>query len=300
MLQALYPAFGLAAYLIAVFGSLIGIISWKKSRTRRLSRPPLEIKLLRGPGESLQRRMRRFEEDFFLQYSALAMIPFLVGSLLFGLLLQFAPRLSLWQDWSVVLAVGVVLTIPIVLWGIKGVARYWRDRAGYLGERRVAECLQPLRMHGCHLFHDLPATGKGKDFNIDHVVVGPFGVAAIETKTYGKRRGRSSNRDWVVQNYGDRLVWSWGETRRELEQAQGQAEWLRNWIYERTGISVAAKPILALPGWFTELKAPGSVAVENEKRLVSAVLTGAGPVLTEAQIRRIAAEIEGVCRDVEE
>lgn len=49
---------------------------------------------------------------------------------------------------------------------------------GERGELKVAEALEDLRSAGYRVFHDLCRDG----YNIDHVVVGPAGVFAIETK----------------------------------------------------------------------------------------------------------------------
>ncbi|HKP04193.1 MAG TPA: nuclease-related domain-containing protein [Chthoniobacterales bacterium] len=53
-----------------------------------------------------------------------------------------------------------------------------RLNRGERGELHVAEVLEGLRRFGYQPFHDLKRDG----FNIDHVVVGPAGVFAIETK----------------------------------------------------------------------------------------------------------------------
>jgi len=58
---------------------------------------------------------------------------------------------------------------------------YW----GVLGERRVAAHLARLGPEWCVL-HSIPIGTKGKD--IDHLVIGPPGVFAINTKDHrGKR-----------------------------------------------------------------------------------------------------------------
>ena len=49
---------------------------------------------------------------------------------------------------------------------------------GERGELKVAQALEDLRAAGYQPFHDLRREG----YNIDHVVVGPAGVFAIETK----------------------------------------------------------------------------------------------------------------------
>mgnify|MGYP000447730379 CR=1 FL=1 len=53
----------------------------------------------------------------------------------------------------------------------------------------VAEALAPLTVDGCRIFHDVPAAA----FNLDHVIVGPTGVFALETKT--RRAGPAHTAD---------------------------------------------------------------------------------------------------------
>src|SRR5262249_19244830 len=45
-------------------------------------------------------------------------------------------------------------------------------------ERAVGEELNQLMLDGCHVFHDYPVS---RGWNINHVVVAPSGVYAIET-----------------------------------------------------------------------------------------------------------------------
>jgi hypothetical protein len=58
---------------------------------------------------------------------------------------------------------------------------------GAAGERMTAECLAPLRRRGFVFLHDRTVGGPSRDNggnigNIDHVVIGPPGVFAVETK----------------------------------------------------------------------------------------------------------------------
>jgi Nuclease-related domain len=124
------------------------------------------------------------------------------------------------------------------------------DLLGYLGERAVAEHLEALRESGFRIFHDVPCEGRKANFNIDHVVVGSTGVAAIEVETRRKKKGRPGFEEHVVTYDGQRLIWPWGEDRCGIDQLQSEADWLRKFIYDRTGLRVDPKPILALPGWW--------------------------------------------------
>jgi Nuclease-related domain len=58
-------------------------------------------------------------------------------------------------------------------------------RRGAAGERRTARLLEPLERHGWAVLHDLALPGSRA--NLDHLVIGPGGVFAIDSKQY---RGR--------------------------------------------------------------------------------------------------------------
>ena len=163
----------------------------------------------------------------------------------------------------------------------------------------MAEHLEPLLANGYRVFHDVPAEGVKKDFNLDHVAVGPDGVAVIEIKTRRKGRARPGFKDHVVTYDGKQLIWPWGEDRHGLDQTKAEADWLRKWIGQRTGLDVSLKPILALPDWWVEMKARGDVIVVNSKSVASAVAGKGTAVLTADQIDLIARQLDVLCRDVE-
>jgi hypothetical protein len=81
-------------------------------------------------------------------------------------------------------------------------------RRGAAGERRTARLLAPLERQGWAVLHDLAIPGSAA--NIDHVVIGPGGVAVIDTKQY---RGRL----WL-DSYG--LLWH-GRHLLSMTPAQG-------------------------------------------------------------------------------
>jgi hypothetical protein len=58
-------------------------------------------------------------------------------------------------------------------------------RRGAAGERRTARLLRPLEDRGWVVLHDLAIPGSAA--NIDHLVIGPGGVAVVDSKQY---RGR--------------------------------------------------------------------------------------------------------------
>jgi hypothetical protein len=88
-------------------------------------------------------------------------------------------------------------------------ARNWATGAD--GESLTALALEELRIEGFVILHDRLIPGSTA--NIDHIVIGPPGVAVVETKSY-------SGRLWVRGNdvYVDGYCRTWktvGETKRE-------------------------------------------------------------------------------------
>jgi hypothetical protein len=91
--------------------------------------------------------------------------------------------------------------------------RAWRH--GAAGERRTARMLAPLERYGWSVLHDLAIPGS--QANIDHLVIGPGGVAVIDTKQY---RGRLRLDEYGMLWHGRHLLVSaLRRTRWEADQA---------------------------------------------------------------------------------
>jgi hypothetical protein len=88
-------------------------------------------------------------------------------------------------------------------------------RRGAAGERRTARLLAPLERRGWAVLHDLAIPGSTA--NIDHLVIGPGGVLAIDTKHY---RGQLQvDRDGMVWHGRHLLVSALRTTLWEADQA---------------------------------------------------------------------------------
>src|SRR5436189_80749 len=106
-----------------------------------------------------------------------------------------------------------------------------RRRAGEsLSEERRSEGYKPV--------HDIVGSG----FNIDHVIVGPGGVFAIETK-YRSGRGQITFRSTEGLFVGERL-----EEKNCLKQARASAAAVRDLIQESCGRRVWVTPIVVFVG----------------------------------------------------
>jgi hypothetical protein len=134
------------------------------------------------PGGSAQARWRRLRAAEWaawtrtLPWRIAAILAIGAGGGALGSLL--APRLGLVLGLLAAVAAG---------WGLRfrpsPDAVAWRR--GAAGERRTARLLGPLERQGWVVLHDLAVPGS--QANIDHLVIGPGGVFAIDSKRY---RGR--------------------------------------------------------------------------------------------------------------
>lgn len=169
-----------------------------------------------------------------------------------------------------------------------------RYRLGYDGEVAVGQVLNLLMLDGYHVYHDLLAD----QFNIDHVVVGPAGVFAVETKARSKPISKNRRKDAIVEYDGRTLRFPTKVETKPLEQAKRQAEWLSKWLSSAIGDPVAAVPVLALPGWYVKRTSPNGFSVINPKQMKSVLKHHRGNALEDKQVSRIVHQLDQHCRDV--
>jgi hypothetical protein len=170
-----------------------------------------------------------------------------------------------------------------------------RYRLAFDGEVYVGQELNQLMLDGYHVFHDFPAD----DFNIDHILVGPSGVYAVETKARHKPNTRSSTKDAQVTYDGQTLFFPNWKEHRPLKQTEWQAKWLSSWLQSATGGQVPVNPMLALPGWFISKTSPHGIPVLNPKQIKSFIKRQRKGVLSQKQIEVVCHQLNQKCRDVE-
>jgi hypothetical protein len=137
-------------------------------------------------------------------------------------------------------------------------------RTGIWGERYVGQVLEDTcRQRGYRVLHDLPSSTG--DFNVDHVLVGPEGVFAVETKHYA----RPTAGDRTIVYDGQKLTIPGVTPERDLlGQVRGAAAYVRDVLRRTTGRDVRVRPVLIFAGWYVEQKRRNpEVWVLNEKHL---------------------------------
>ena len=263
-------------------------------RLRKRLRVPVSEKLLRGPGESLRKQLEKIEDQLSDELTMAFVLPLAFGGFIQAL--QHSPKPpfgheSLW----IMAAVGVVTYGVICRRILRLVEEKRRRRLGLIGERAVGEELNHLMRQGAYVFHDVPNAPYG---NVDHVVVAPSGIYAVETKTRRKREAAGTEAHRVI--FDGRCLQFGGWNRSEdrcLQQARQQADRLGDWLSKAVGEPVRAQAVLALPGWYVERRGRTAVWVMSGKE-VSGLVRGRA-VLSESLIERIVHQLDQRCRDVE-
>jgi Nuclease-related domain len=113
-----------------------------------------------------------------------------------------------------------------------------RLNRGEHGEHHVADTLEELRSDGYKPVHDIVV----ENFNVDHVLVGPGGVFAIETKF------RSGKGEITFRNGEGLFVDGRLEEKDCLKQARGNAAAIRRMIKETCGRQDWVKALVVFVG----------------------------------------------------
>ena len=172
-------------------------------------------------------------------------------------------------------------TIPFILYALyrlRGAReRIRRLKQGRDGERYVGQLLEEMRSSGNLIYHDIFCDS----FNIDHVVIGPKGIFAIETKTWSKLKGGE-----ITYDGSNLLINGSIPDKSPIKQAQANARWLSNMIKESTGKAFPVQAIITVPSWFVQsemqtLLKKEKVSLLNPKNLSSFIKKSKGSLSNE-------------------
>jgi hypothetical protein len=187
----------------------------------------LALRILKPSGKHLERQAQK---SLLLAILCIAILSVLV--------LISAPKLPTRIDLGdYEMSFALAMVFPII-----GIWHYWRRyrtwKMGIEGENRVTQVLKSKLDDGYYLVNDvLYINDRGNTENIDHVVLGPKGVFAIETKNY---RGKVTCKGSYWQ-----VPFPFG--RSPSSQAKGNASWVSKAI-KASGVfetlNVWVKPIV--------------------------------------------------------
>jgi hypothetical protein len=182
-----------------------------------------------------------------------------------------------------------VATVFLAIWRVRKIKKE-SDQVllGFRGERAVGQHLDKLRAKGYHIFHDVPS---GDNANIDHVIIGPTGVYAVETKTHSKPiKGKCE----VTYDGTQVLINGFAPDRNPIVQALAEARSLRKLLAELTAIEVDVQPVVIYLGWYViSLKSRSEVSVTNEKYFLKSIDgSSRKQTLDDSKIELLAASLE--------
>lgn len=176
---------------------------------------------------------------------------------------------------------GFLAAAAFLVWavcdGLRGINAFFK---GARGEESVAVLLATLP-RGYHVFHDFDCGASGA---IDHVVVGPNGLFAVETKCWSGR---------VTYEGSGLRVNGVEPSRPPLRQARSSAQALTRFLSERLGSAPPCTPVVCFASDTFE---PDQLMVDNAvvcnaSELHSLLVTHAGH-LTADECERIVKVME--------
>ena len=166
---------------------------FKRSSTKR---NPIKTPALPDPGQSLGVEYRRKYLDILFWLVAVVLFGTLCAQQWAQYLFRSPPAPYISTSFAVVISILAVFRI----WSIS--RELPSLELGIRGERHVGQLLDGLRSQGYRVFHDIVENG----YNIDHVLIGPEGVFAIENKDHEQASGpgqtgdlrRANSRCWWI------------------------------------------------------------------------------------------------------
>jgi hypothetical protein len=150
----------------------------------------------------------------------------------------------------------------------------------------MARRLNSMERHGFRVLHDLQIPGSRA--NIDHLVIGPPGVFAVDTKNYSGRITRSKGTLWHGRYPMTRQI---AATRWEAERATQALAGLLPAGQVVTPIMCVLGAELPQP----QMRADDVTIVSGGRRLNRSLKSGR-PVLTPATIAQLAAQAQTALR----
>ena len=228
------------------------------------SRLPFEVKKIRRrPGQSAGEHWRAIVDK-----ETDAVVP--VIACMAALLL-----VVLYQALGIVVPVWllVLLFFGAICWLCFRVVKIRRSistwQLGENGEQYVGQILEKdMRPLGYDVFHDVVIKKRKRQYNLDHVLIGPNGVYVVETKAWRKPEKGSPEIE-----YKDGRLYKMGQEIRDdaVREVISLAKAANKLFFELTGRAYFVKPILVVAGWFCKCggRRDAQFLLLNEKQVAT-------------------------------
>jgi hypothetical protein len=254
---------------------------WRKELA---SQSPLKDQPLRLPGQSLDEEIDRWQNERLINYFITASSFFMLAFMEWIGYLTRSPRRP------ILFSVCAISAIALLIWRVVHIRRKLRPlRLGRHGERVVGQFLEGFRGRGGRVFHDVP----GPDFNVDHVLICPQGIFAVETKTWSLPWPAAK----IIARDGELLKAGLKPDRDPMMQAAATARWLQDVLARKAGHSYEVRGIVAVPGWRVEADLEhGTVCVIEPKQLPD-YIAKQRVILSTKEIRTLAFQLSRHIRE---
>jgi len=260
---------------------------WRERKKESLkSLLPFDELQRRPAGESTRLVSEKFGEEIDVWLMTLVFIP-----VLFSIALISQPKIGYAQVALFFVAAAMVAAIaqsrlrPLL-------NKFRKYRLGFQGERYVAEELNLLMLDGYHVFHDVPF----EKFNIDHVVVGPNGVFAVETKTRRKPVSERGEKHYKVAFNAGALQFANYRDTKSLDQIGRNVQTLAKWLTLATADRTTVVGIITIPGWWVTPYADENLIVVNPGQIRTYVLGRCGNTIDAPRIQRACYQLQQKCQ----
>ncbi len=158
----------------------------------------------------------------------------------------------------------------------------------YAAQKMVEESVAPLTPRGHMIFRDITVD----DLSIDHLIVGPKGVFVLQTLVRSVSIRPNQLQDTTVTYDGRTLFFPSGQEHSSVDQATACAEKLSQWLSEHLDAPIAARAIIALPGWQVKRISAEGISVINPSQMEALFQYIKARPLSEQVIKQIVDHIE--------
>ncbi len=247
------------------------------------SQSPIIDKPLRLPGQTLDEKIEWWTNDGVIGYF-LAVAVFLGMAIMEWVgYLRNPPRQSI--IYSICAVVAIVALVARILYVQKQVRQL---RLGRDGERVVGQFLEAFCVRGGRIFHDVP----GGNFNVDHVLICPQGIYAIETKTWSKPWPVAK----VVARDGKLVKAGCTPDRDANDQALHAAGWLQSLLESKVDMPCPVRPVVVIPGWSVSKGLEHGTVCVIEPKDFPDYLSKRPVTLTDREVRLLSAHLSRYIR----
>ncbi len=262
-------------------------------RNRKPRRAPFPPRLERVPGGSRLGRIDELSEEITIRVVGLVTMPIVLYAGYITHLYATGRRADP-IGMGLLSVTGLTLSGFFLLTALRMIRTRRSLRLDYIGELTVGQGLNRMMLVGWRVYHDFPAEG----FNIDHVLVGPKGVFAVETKTRSKPVTRNRREDATVTYDGRMLHFPTGSNHEMIDQAKRQSKWLARWLSQAVGEPLTVRAVIALPGWFVKRVSPEGPPVVHPKQFASLFDHITPRPVSSETMARVIHQLDQRCKDL--